>query len=113
MHGPSAAAANSVGLAEQLRHHTAGIGPFGKRVAVAAVRRRDPIGGAQMRADACAGSFFADVKVEEARGFTLSAGYLRGGFKTPQEHHLLEQVEKDLSIWQVGNASENFARARS
>ena len=112
MHGAAAAAANAVGLAEQLRHHTAGIGALGKRVAVAAMRRRDPIGAAQMRADADAGRFFADVEVQEARGFTLAAGDLRDAFKTPQEHHVLEQVEKDLSIRQVGNASENFARAR-
>ena len=67
MHGAAAAAANAVGLAEQLGHHAPRDRPLGQRVAVAAMGGGDPVGRAQMRADADAGRLLADVEMQEAR----------------------------------------------
>ena len=106
MHRAAAAAADAVGLAEELGHHTAGIGALGQRVAVAAMGRGHPVGRAQMRADADAGRLLADVEMQEARRLALAAGDLRHAFEAAQQHHPLEEVEQDFAVRQVGSASE-------
>ena len=106
MHRAAAAAADAVGLAEQFRHDTAGIGALGQRMAVAAMRRRHPVGRTQMRADADTGRFLADVEMQEARRLALAAGDLRHAFEATQQHHAFEEVEQDFAVRQVGGALE-------
>ena len=110
---PPAAAADAVSLAEEFGHHTPGVSPFGQRVTVPAMRGRDPVRGAQVRADADAGCFLADVEMQEARGLALAARHLRHAFEAAQQYHLLEQVEQDGAIRKVGCALKPvFARRR-
>ena len=61
---------------------------FGQSMAVAAMRRGDPVDLAQMRADADGGRLLADIKMQEAGRLALAAGGLRRAFETPQQHHL-------------------------
>src|SRR5687768_1657508 len=106
MHRAAAAAADAIDLAEQFCHDAAGIGTLGKRMAVAAMRRRHPVGPAKMRANADAGRFLAEVKMQKARRFAFAAGDLRDAFETTQEYHALEEVEQNLAVGQVGGAFE-------
>ena len=112
MHRAAATAADAVGLAEQFRHHAAGIGALGERMSVAAMRRRHPVGPAKMGADSDAGRFLADIEMQKARRFALAAGDLRDAFETTQEDHALEEVEENLSVRQVG-AAFGMIRSRS
>src|SRR5262249_33089398 len=77
MHGPAATAAAAVALAEQLGHQDLRIHSLRQRMAVPAMRRGDPVGRSQMRADADRGRFLADVEVQEAGRLTLTASDLR------------------------------------
>ena len=89
MHGAAAPAAASVALDRRARPSALrGDTPLAKRVAVPAMRGRDPVGRPEMRAYADSGRLLADVEMQEAGRLALAAGDLRGAFETPQEHHL-------------------------
>ena len=112
MHRAAAAAADAVGLAEQLGHHTSGIGALGQRVAVTAMRGGHPVGRPQMRADADAGRLLADIEMQKAGRLALAAGDLGDAFEAAQQHHPLEQIEQDLPVGQIRRTLELFACAR-
>ena len=71
-----------------------GIHALGQRMAVAAMGRGDPVGRPQMRADADRGRLLADVEMQEAGRLALAAGDLRDALESPEQHHLLEQVDQ-------------------
>ena len=94
MHRPAATPAQAVALAEELRHDPPRLRALGQRVAVAAMRRRHPVGRAEMRADAGRDSLLADVEMQETGGLALAAGDLGSGLKSPQQHHVAEQPDQ-------------------
>ena len=55
-----------------------------------------------MRTDADPGRLLADVEMQEAGRFALSARDLRNALEAAQENHLLEKAEKDIAVRQVG-----------
>jgi hypothetical protein len=59
-----------------------------------------------MGADADAGRFLTEVKMQKARRLAFSAGDLGDAFETAQENHALEQIEQNLAVGQVGGAFE-------
>ena len=104
VHGAATAAADPVGLAEQLRHDPPGFGALGQRMAVSAMRRGDPVGAAKMRADSDPGCLLADIEMQEAGGFAFAAGDLRHSFEAAQQHHLFEQFDQDGAVGQIALA---------
>jgi hypothetical protein len=51
-----------------------------------------------------AGSFLADVKMQEPGRFAFSTGNLSGALKTTQKNHLLKQAEQYLLVRQIAGA---------
>ncbi len=89
MHGAAATAATTVPLAEKLGHQNLRVHALGERMPMAAMGRRDPVGGAQVGADADGRRFLADIEMEETGGLALPAGRLGQLFKPAQQHHRL------------------------
>ena len=58
----------------------------------------DPVGLPKMGADADAGGLLADVKMQKAGRFALSAGDLRRSLELAQQHHLFEQTQQYRTI---------------
>ena len=110
VHGAAAAAADAVGLAEELGHDPAGIGALGQRVAVAAVGGGDPVGRAEVGADADAGGLLADIEVEKAGRLAAAAGGLGDGLEAAEEHHLLEEGEEDFGFGEVARRTKQRRR---
>src|SRR5664279_1817367 len=81
-------------------------------MAVATMGRGDPVGATQVCANANAGGFFADVKMQKARGFALAAGNLSDALEAPQQHHFLEKFDQYLPIRQVPRALQRFLGPR-
>ncbi len=107
MHGAAAAAAAALDLAEQLGHQDVGIHALGEGVAMAAMGRGHPVGGAEMGADADGGRLLADIEMEEAGGLALAAGDLGKALEASQQHHLL--VERQEQVAAIGRHRRRLA----
>ena len=88
----------AVALAEQLRHQRLGRHALGERMAVAAMRAGDPVGPAQMRADADRRRFLADIEMQEAGRLAAAAGGLRHLLEAAEQHHLLVEAQHRFGI---------------
>ena len=105
MHRAAAAAAAAVELAVKLGEQDVGVHALGERMAVAAVRRGDPIRRGEMGAGADRHRLFADIKMQEARSLALAAGDLRRRLEFPQELHLLVERNQRLRIQALGKVA--------
>ena len=106
MHGAAAPAATAVTLAVQLGHQGVGRHALGQRMAVAAMGTGNPVGLAQMGAYTYPRCLLANIQMQEARGFALAAGDLRGKFEAAQQQHLLvqpQQLARLQPLWQCLN----------
>src|SRR5271166_621760 len=97
MHRSALAAAEAVTLAVDFLHHPRHVAPLGDAMTMAAVRRSDHVAGAELRADADGGGFFACVEVDEAWNFTGGEFVVDAILEAPDRRHVAIAFKEKLS----------------